>query len=543
MASVTLSADPRGPVGTAITVYPRTTTIDPFTGPAGSSVASGTVAADRTVELTGLTEGANYLAAGKPGSTWYWTAISLKGSDRPFLTHKDLPFINVRDSLPPYADVVCDDTTDTSAALQTRHDLAEATSRAVYYPGDEHSYIAANLQLGDNAYVFGDGRATTIKLKPSAAVAAGDDLAYAAHRYVFVNKHGGTTGNTGIHVSSLTIDGNVSGSNDEDEFYFGIALWGVRDATITNVKVQNVRGDGILIGRHPTDGQDSEDVHVRDIILENVGVDAGVGAHRQGIAVIQCRRFTIRNVTADTVGGYVVDVEPDDAAQVCEDFTIDGIHGYNVEACVGLGQSGGTIRRGKIGTTTLRDGVDHSPVYVVSLQNCDSITVDRPETDAATVTNLVWCDGTESNVRILGYSELVLLSRSASQTNVANTTPTPIEWTVRRVDRDDMNDATDATSRKRIVAKATGIYQVAVNLRWSSTAGTYRQVKLRKNGTTDVANDYRPASLAISSCAFPAIALAQGDYIEVMVQHDAGSAIDVMLDADYSPECSMVKVA
>jgi hypothetical protein len=431
-------------------------------------------------------------------------------------------------------------TDDTEAVEDTIADLPAAGGELYFPPG---TYIVQHVVIPSNIKLTGSGiGSTSIKLKASAPVTPGGGLAYAAHRNVIVNAAGGTTGNTGIEISHLTIDGNVA-SNSSDEFYFGIALWAVRDVSIHDVKVKNIRGDGILIGRNPTLGQDTEDVTVSDIILENVGMDAGVGAARQGIAVVQCRRFTIRDVTADTVGGYVVDVEPDNVSQICEDFTIDGIHGYNAAACVGLGQTTGTIRRGKIGATTLRDGVDQSPAYVVSLQNCDSVTVDRPETDAATVTNRVWMDATAENISIRGYSELVKVSRNADQTNIANTTATPIEWNVRRVDRDDMHSTTDATSRKKLTAKAYGLYVATVNLRWSSTAGTYRQVFLRKNGTATIANDQRPAALAIHSVTFPAVELEQGDYIEVMVVHDAGGAIDVMLDADYSPECSLVKVS
>jgi hypothetical protein len=81
MASVTLSADPRWPVGATISVYPRSMTIDAGTPPGGAAITTGTVDADGTTALTGLTEGENYWAVAAAVTGRPKTAISLKPVD------------------------------------------------------------------------------------------------------------------------------------------------------------------------------------------------------------------------------------------------------------------------------------------------------------------------------------------------------------------------------------------------------------------------------------------------------------------------------
>jgi hypothetical protein len=366
------------------------------TVPAGAAVTTGTVAGS-SVTFTGLEEGRRYLAyaAGvskrfliQPGSVDTLRPITGQEAQalRDRLDELELTgpvALNVMDTLVPYADVKRDGVTNDSAALQARHDVASAAGRAVYYPGGTSAYLAGNLQLEDDAVVFGDWGTSVILMPPSSPVAPelppDGDLTTNA-RFIFVNKHGGSVGDSNISIEGLILDGNVANGNSANEFYFGIGLFSVAKARIEKVWCRNLRGDGILIGWNGT--INSSDVTIRNIILEDCGQDIGVGAARQGIAITSCQRFTIRDIFATRISGpttsqgYVVDLEPDTAGAIVEDFTIEGIHGYDCVGGVSMFPSGGAVvRRGYINDVTMRDGPTRSYHSCVGISSADSISI------------------------------------------------------------------------------------------------------------------------------------------------------------------------
>jgi hypothetical protein len=353
VASFTLSQAPWDN-GTTVGVYPAVAVPAGSDTPTGTAVTSALVSGG-SVTFTGLEERVRYIAyANGRGVRIMVPRTSPATPDRSRIEELEVGVeeledhsarhpINVMDPLPPYADVARDGTTNDSVAIQARYDLAETTKRAVYWPAGAQPYIAGNILVASGAYTFGDPWATTIKMPASLAVAS-DSLSSGAdiggnHRSIFQNKHGGGAGNSGLGFAGLVLDGNVSAGNATDEFYFGIELFSVQDVSVTLVKGQNIRGDAIYVGWNSS--VESADVHINAITLDNVGVDAGAGAPRQGIAIVQCRRFSVRDVKARRVGGatatsYIVDVEPNSISAVCEDFTIDGIHGYDCVSGVSI---------------------------------------------------------------------------------------------------------------------------------------------------------------------------------------------------------------
>lgn len=80
MASVTLKSSDTFPAGTAVAAYPVVNwpqeAVPPAGAPRGSSVASGTVAADGSVALTGLTDDVRYFLAGQVGGVWRYVRFS-----------------------------------------------------------------------------------------------------------------------------------------------------------------------------------------------------------------------------------------------------------------------------------------------------------------------------------------------------------------------------------------------------------------------------------------------------------------------------------
>jgi hypothetical protein len=92
MADVTLKTD-RFPQGTNVAVYPVGARQD-SRSPAGSSVASATVAADQTLAFTNLADGANFVAYAQVGGEHRYvtfntvaeasTGVARKGEDASF---------------------------------------------------------------------------------------------------------------------------------------------------------------------------------------------------------------------------------------------------------------------------------------------------------------------------------------------------------------------------------------------------------------------------------------------------------------------------
>jgi hypothetical protein len=349
------------------------------------------------------------------------TEIDVSGAS--LTTLKNVRPINVMDSLVPFADVKRDGVTDDSAALQLRHDLADTQDRAIYYPGSPNAYLASGLTVGDNAQISGDFGATILKLPNSAAAVGG-------HRFIFRNKNAATVGATGIRITGITFDGNVAGSNAVDEFYFGIQMYGVRSFGIDWCVFRNLRGDGIYVNRSTT-GVENEDFFIDHIFLNNVGVDAGAGAPRQGISVVQGRRFTIRNVVGNKVGGpagtsYIVDLEPNSSADAIEDFTIDGIHGYDCMGGVSILQlPGGSTKRGFVNNISLKDGPTNTIQDVVHITLADSIHVGSGiYSDTTPATGLlIWLSGPSPPTNFTCDATKVETkpSRAATTTIQANT--------------------------------------------------------------------------------------------------------------------------
>jgi hypothetical protein len=124
---------------------------------------------------------------------------------------------------------------------------------------------------------------------------------------------------------------------------------------------------------------------------------------------------------------------------------------------------------------------------------------------------------------------------NANLTNLlVNNAYTTITFNSERQDTSNYHDSTTNTSR--LVAPVSGMYYVhgAVSLGTNST-GT-RSIAFWKNGTTFVGADSRPASSTLNLLAGSSqIYLNAGDYLELQVFQDSGSAMTVSYNADFSP--------
>lgn len=116
---------------------------------------------------------------------------------------------------------------------------------------------------------------------------------------------------------------------------------------------------------------------------------------------------------------------------------------------------------------------------------------------------------------------------------------TALTFNVERFDTADVHAPADPT---RLTAPVAGIYLVSANVSWETNASGAREVNLRKNGSTLVLRDVvqpvgggNTTEQAVSTI----VALAAGDFVEVVLRQNSGSTLAINAFEEFSPEFSM----
>lgn len=106
---------------------------------------------------------------------------------------------------------------------------------------------------------------------------------------------------------------------------------------------------------------------------------------------------------------------------------------------------------------------------------------------------------------------------------------------------DNGNCHSTASNTSRLTAPKTGKYIITGHVMWaSSAAGSFRSISLRTGGSVYIATQNLPVNGAYDEMSLCTIYhLAYNDYVELMVQHDAGVAINVLAAVNHSPEFAM----
>jgi hypothetical protein len=128
-----------------------------------------------------------------------------------------------------------------------------------------------------------------------------------------------------VTFEDLTIVGaNPGGYHPALAFEAGIDLQGTAQATIRNVSISHVYGDGITLDplRGGSDHMSGGIVSpVRNLSISAVDI---TGSGRQGIALVSVNTANITNVALTNVGMDSFDVEADQANEGAANVTIDG---------------------------------------------------------------------------------------------------------------------------------------------------------------------------------------------------------------------------
>jgi hypothetical protein len=126
--------------------------------------------------------------------------------------------------------------------------------------------------------------------------------------------------------------------------------------------------------------------------------------------------------------------------------------------------------------------------------------------------------------------------------SIPTATFTPLAFDSERFDTDNIHD--NATNNTRLTCKTAGKYLIIANVRWGLNANNQRDLRLRLNGTTYIADALLKVSAAepILLNVSTIYDLAVNDYVEAVAYQDSGGALDIISTANYSPEFMMVKV-
>jgi hypothetical protein len=126
--------------------------------------------------------------------------------------------------------------------------------------------------------------------------------------------------------------------------------------------------------------------------------------------------------------------------------------------------------------------------------------------------------------------------------SIDDATPTALTFNQERYDTDTIHSTSSNTGR--LTATTAGIYDIDATASFASNSTGKREMSIRLNGTTNIAQINRTAlngdqtQMHISTH----YELAATNYIELIVTQNSTGALNIAANGNYSPEFMMVKV-
>lgn len=130
------------------------------------------------------------------------------------------------------------------------------------------------------------------------------------------------------------------------------------------------------------------------------------------------------------------------------------------------------------------------------------------------------------------------VSRSTSQ-SIGNASDVAVSWAAVTADP---WSSWSAGSPTRLTAVVPGRYQLAALVRFASNSTGLRSAWLRVNGSTLIGRTQVPAlsgDVTELGLTTPAVTLAGGDYVELLVRQSSGGALNLTA-GDGMPACSLI---
>jgi hypothetical protein len=173
------------------------------------------------------------------------------------------------------------------------------------------------------------------------------------------------------------------------------------------------------------------------------------------------------------------------------------------------------VKNGATAIETLGDSIDAS---LVDLKGGTTGQV----LAKATNTDMDFTWTTSSAASFVGCS----LYKSADQ-SIANATTTVITWDSESYDTNSFHDNATNNSRITIPAGKAGKYLIQLQLNWGTNATSYREARVRLNGSTLLAYVQAQAAAAggTANTLTTVKTLAVADYIEIQGEQASGGAL------------------
>lgn len=128
--------------------------------------------------------------------------------------------------------------------------------------------------------------------------------------------------------------------------------------------------------------------------------------------------------------------------------------------------------------------------------------------------------------------------------SITNNTVTAATFNSERWDSGDLHSTSSNTSR--LAAPITGLYVIGGHVRFAANSSGRRDVFVRVNGSTQIAVSRNSAPHATDDTYLSvatAYRLTAGDYVELCVFQNSGGSLNVVVDANNSPEFWMHRAA
>jgi len=140
-----------------------------------------------------------------------------------------------------------------------------------------------------------------------------------------------------------------------------------------------------------------------------------------------------------------------------------------------------------------------------------------------------------------GYTEGARAYHSANQA-IATNTITILALDSERYDTDTIHDL--VTNNSRLTCKTAGKYLIVAQVTFATHATGYRSISIRLNGSDLIGYNLADAVPAdwTSFATSTIYDLSVDDYVELRIFHTAGENIDVLSNAQYSPEFMMQRI-
>ena len=128
---------------------------------------------------------------------------------------------------------------------------------------------------------------------------------------------------------------------------------------------------------------------------------------------------------------------------------------------------------------------------------------------------------------------------SAAQSIPDNTT-TSVALNSERWDTDGIHD--NVTNNSRLTAQTAGKYIITGHVSWASNATGIRQVAIRLNGATGIAQTRNATGDGRHQSIATVYDFAVNDYVEMRVVQVSGGALNLDASGNISPEFTLTKV-